>query len=819
MSLQTPRFRFQFFAYLAFFISLTACSPPSSPEKEIISPKLEDISVADSNQTKTSTSTIDTKGTLPSESRLYIRDSDNNPSNEPSELKKGEIQLPKQLTAVEVVEDLDEYTRKLGESLLAERNSVTQTLNELGYEPLNNFSEYVSARAQLEFAMKRAEVGSGNNDGAKQLLIYFRDKYQASSVAMQIDPVLQGLGYATTKEFIFSKDVQAVRKVKLESLDLEKAVTKFVTYQPSYFEMKTHAFRCCLKNTSPQKYDEIVLNSKNHKELLTNILNREAPPPTQKEKMRVFARGYQAESIARQIDPNLNQIIDSLEDQLPERYRVINNAPTESVPTFAVQKSALKEAADQAALAGDSLATNFLQGVHLASNDVDFDAKAEAIKNSAKAFSPTSMGYPNSAGTRGSVVAVKAFDRFIKETFEGANSISKKFVSASRSIRGPGGISFGADIIESPSEVPQKIAWISHSQEPEFGYFLFKLGADKSITARSKWMYAESAAAAWIALFNPLSQRAEFKEKEVFTVVSIDRFYKGELSENERPITINPSLMGFQLAWSSARVDFWFSVGKAVRNDILKLYCTSSDEKCQAIEEEPKDVAWEAVTQMATWQFHDRPHYIKLAPATSEQKISLIAVCTSDNSNCLNEEVPSPHMTISPFARDDLLKSQILEMLVNLSAPQCQQQSTETAFMKCLLIELKSSISIVLLKAPSDESSTEINLLRSIQSSLDTISNSTVLNEWLQKEMNADPKPRDELAQRIQPLINWLITYHPDFIRLNDFAEAFTLLRWVKESGIKGAEVKGLTAELVPAIYPVPTIIELSSDGLKAKVE
>jgi hypothetical protein len=39
------------------------------------------------------------------------------------------------------------------------------------------------------------------------------------------------------------------------------------------------------------------------------------------------------------------------------------------------------------------------------------------------------------------------------------------------------------------------------------------------------------------------------------------------------------------------------------------------------------------------------------------------------------------------------------------------------------------------------------------------------------------------LEEQAQGLLDWLFAHHPDYWRLNDFSEAFSILRWIKGSG------------------------------------
>ena len=41
-----------------------------------------------------------------------------------------------------------------------------------------------------------------------------------------------------------------------------------------------------------------------------------------------------------------------------------------------------------------------------------------------------------------------------------------------------------------------------------------------------------------------------------------------------------------------------------------------------------------------------------------------------------------------------------------------------------------------------------------------------------------------KLQEEVQPLLDWLSVNHHDFMRLNDFAGAFALLRWAKSGNV-----------------------------------
>ncbi|MNH34185.1 hypothetical protein D3C79_947620 [compost metagenome] len=82
---------------------------------------------------------------------------------------------------------------------------------------------------------------------------------------------------------------------------------------------------------------------------------------------------------------------------------------------------------------------------------------------------------------------------------------------------------------------------------------------------------------------------------------------------------------------------------------------------------------------------------------------------------------------------------------------------------------------------------------------------------------NHEPGPRglraeDNLYQRpdieeaFQPLLDWLSTNHHDYIRLNGFSEAFSLLRWLDTKGTD-LEIIDIGPKAKPLITPNRTDI------------
>ena len=76
---------------------------------------------------------------------------------------------------------------------------------------------------------------------------------------------------------------------------------------------------------------------------------------------------------------------------------------------------------------------------------------------------------------------------------------------------------------------------------------------------------------------------------------------------------------------------------------------------------------------------------------------------------------------------------------------------------------------------------------------------------------DANAKRLPELEGKVQPMLNWLATNHHDFMRLNDFSEAFTLLRWLRAKDIQVATIN-LTGQLEPIATPDRVVIGKGPD-------
>lgn len=193
-----------------------------------------------------------------------------------------------------------------------------------------------------------------------------------------------------------------------------------------------------------------------------------------------------------------------------------------------------------------------------------------------------------------------------------------------------------------------------------------------------------------------LSKRAEETDDEI-EFLSILFEALGMKLTSPKAIVLHPSIIGRELAWSSARIDFWF-------NDINGL--SSEAELINGGKEMPMQYRNISFSDADTWQFYERDSVVHLS---EKDGLSMQLTVLSNGLPGKNND-PRSHFSVSMFKYSKTLPS------------------------------------------GSNLSDDEFDKL-------------------------------PELENEIQSMLDWLAVNHHDFIRLNDFSEAFSILRWLKTTG------------------------------------
>jgi len=338
---------------------------------------------------------------------------------------------------------------------------------------------------------------------------------------------------------------------------------------------------------------------------------------------------------------------------------------------------------------------------------------------------------------------------------------------------------------------PIKAMWVSQRDDSRFGRLYVSLkvpGGDQPVLAASRVMFTDSFRSALAARFGQLGESAQFREGDILVLMSMDpehpvslaysraarsRFVTSaaqglapderrqllevekrfaaaastarragrpdaaavaDLAEREadqlialglsrlspqqqertqeaadalsaiRGIVVHPSLVGRELAWSAARVDFWFNKLDALVAEVRKQ--NPGVLTVSPVPALPED--------MVTWQFYERNSKISLAPGNSGVGELVVTSAIGPDSGADPSAARRSHFGVSIFSE----------------------------------VEVSGAI-----RAEDD-------LYR-----------------------------RPDIERKVQPLLDWLATRHHDFMRLNDFSESLSLLRWLHRTGIAPAIV------------------------------
>ncbi|MBY3214301.1 hypothetical protein HFO21_07920 [Rhizobium laguerreae] len=744
-------------------------------------------------------------------------------------------------TADEVVERYQQaQIDAIANAYDADQRDLASQLASLGYADLNGFSaENISAEALLGHAARRAEAG--HQDDGRRLIAWLANRVQANSALATTDPALAPLKVYTPQElsapFTFSTNMPRVATIKLPEA-VELAVIALAAHGWPHASMSAVLLRNLHKlGFGSGTLDMIAKDAPSLAEYLRRAIAEGTPPPLPAEAILAIIAEVQSASALALTDPALNAIKAELESRLPATYEAMRMREV-LTPTARAELAALRSAARQ-------------EGLPLASfkgwpgNDPDGgvpDPRAPR-PDGPPPFSGTlavdGSGFDPSSGKH-ATVARAAYQRWDQGTFGtgwrnrtdgsgppdpvpdvplspspnsggGANPLNKggagpnarpapsfhggglprSFVRASRSIRGPGGISLGAAATSQITDHPVSGRWLPKPGAPQFGYFLITMrnASGGTYSALSRVFFAESADAAHRAALGwRTDQSPVFKEGDIFPMVSLTP----EGSEEEvKAVVVNPALAGLKLAWSAVRADFWLRSFDGALKDATVLDPGVASAAARA------DMA---LFSAFTWQIRERAHDLRLV--RSENGLMRVLSC-----------IPGLACTVDayPPGFEIVLFTDIPYLADCQGAPGC----TPRAFLaKIEAIQLPALEKLLSRVAPEQREIARVFLMMELQESLKPLKQRPSETSAAWTKRLTDPEPREPGkhadADAATRYLGWLTQHHPDFIRLNDFHHAMALERWLAREGATATAPGALFA---PRSYPIPNRIRGGDDG------
>ncbi len=573
-----------------------------------------------------------------------------------------------------------------------------------------------SARTQTTALFNMAEAfepGEGHRFIAK-----LHRKMSGNSAIVRLDPGLQ----AISREFTDADLDRPIRFAEARSMaptdliqplprNIEAAVELLARAMgPGGLGSMTTTMQRHLRLDRPGEsgqrvIDRAILTSSSRKEAIHQVILAHSPPPGLRQAMRRLMLDVASRNAALGMDANFGRVLRDLGEESPPQ-KLKNFAEIgDSLQSRQSQWSATSGGAGISSTPSDA-ATRSRIGQILAKGGVEVEGNDGA--------GPSANGGPSYDANR------RAHSAYGRRTF--SSGVPREFSRAIRSPRAARGIAIGAKL-HMPDWKPLTAFWVPAVVDDQFGRLAVQVSGRDRI-AVTRFMFADSFEAAVSTLWGNHGEDAAYRENELNIVMSMDpeseiaqdqldrilssadewledlrsRVRNSEspldiilleterqLQELPRGIVIHPALHGRELAWSVARVDFWF-------NDLERL--GQEGESISGIT--PSASLTEAMTGAAqTWQFYERDSGIEIVEGTG----------STDSLRVLS---PGPeHFGVTLFAFEG---------------------------------------------TPPNSTAEEVE---------DGI--------WL--------LPNEQ--EQVQPLLDWALNNHPDFMRLNDYAEALSVLRWL----------------------------------------
>jgi hypothetical protein len=345
-----------------------------------------------------------------------------------------------------------------------------------------------------------------------------------------------------------------------------------------------------------------------------------------------------------------------------------------------------------------------------------------------------------------------AYNRYISRTFEPIGPTPRSYLVAITSASAARGIAVGGTVSSEIRETPMCAIWVSNRKDDRFGrlFVEFPAADGRSITiGASRVFFSDSFLAAKSVLCGNHDAEATFREGEVLVLMSMDpdssarrrivalieakieairdRLQAANVTSEQdlaklppvdrewflmnarelemleqqaqavRGIVTHPAIFGRELAWSAARVDFWFNLIEDLGEEAAMM---------NGGHEMPENLQNLDIAAAHTWQFYELDAAVELGQSDGKSRPLSVA-----------SKVPAREHERSRFG---------LSMFAFGETPPENGERDEDGFYRIPKLECE-----------------------------------------------------------VQPMLDWLSDKHHDFRRLNDFSEAFSLLRWLKSKDVR----------------------------------
>lgn len=545
-------------------------------------------------------------------------------------------------------------------------------------------------------------------------------------------------------------------------------------------------------------FDRVVLESPDPEEALRRIITRGTPQPTVEVALRKLLGEAVGRNAALGVDPATMQIMEELSRDLPheqKRYVQVENQ-------LESRRAQLRQARDTA------------PSTILRSNR---ERATEAMRPRLAGQAAPNPGTFPSLDIAALEPQKNAYEKYINETFESAQPeppmpspngpsseprTERKFSKARFSARAGRGVSVGGEVKSAIEEVPVKAIWLSNTEDNRFGRLFITFQTASSSTpmvAVSRVLFADSFFSAQAALSMPEDHTSAYRKDEILVLMSMD---PSSLEAEEVAKTLKEKRRELREATLKEL------------NDVERLKFDEFTSSMSYVVPylTPIGHQWlgeQMYTLLSPGRSRLNKEYVKEIESYLNRSEGLRSVVT--HPALLGRELAWSAVRIDFWSnRIPLLEKESMKMNggkpfpAELKSIDAGGSSTWQYYERDALIGLQAKVRgvhEVVVTSDSGDGNTSARSHFSV-----AMFHGLPGKDAIKAEDGLFR--RSDIEERFQPLLDWLATNHHDYMRLNDFSESFSLLRWLR------SKKRELTIiEVGPQAEPIatPTWVNVSS--------
>jgi len=337
-------------------------------------------------------------------------------------------------------------------------------------------------------------------------------------------------------------------------------------------------------------------------------------------------------------------------------------------------------------------------------------------------------GSPSNSGEYKTRPPPADYQRRVSES--NARPVPRSYPRAIRSARAARGIAVGGALAVDPGYSPRHAAWVANPRDNRFGQFVLEVerkSDGEHYLVRSRTLFADSAMAAVDVMRGGHQGAGEYRESEVLILMSMDPFDVADPEKTKK----------------------------------LELRAKSLEAKVSSSGDDPSTAA-RLFMELLSFQREatELPRRIVVHPSLHGRELAWAAARVDFWFNDL-EGLSEEAKTVNG---GEGISSDLLEIDIS-------QASTWQFY------ERSSSLAVAVGETGLGRVGTSLAPDPGVQVAPGHFAVSMFVFD--EDKGGEEGRRLPQLENELQPLLDWLATNHPDFMRVNDFSEAFSLMRWL----------------------------------------